>query len=67
MIFKTEISFGDLFTGISVIIAAIGVAATIWWDRRQRRVEIRTDALRQTIQSFLRVLEDGYELLERIE
>jgi hypothetical protein len=60
MIYLNEtVSVGDLFTGLSVLVSAVGIAFSQEHDRRQRRREARATALEIALQSIANIFENG--------
>ncbi|WP_155992598.1 hypothetical protein [Acidocella facilis] len=63
---QNTVSVGDLFTGLSVLVSAGGIVFSTFQDRQKRRKEVRATVLNSTLQSLVRVFEDGLNLAEKI-
>ena len=60
------ISFGDLFTGLSVLVAATGIVVSEAYDRRKQRQLARANVLKATLKSLTEAFEEGLALGEKI-
>jgi hypothetical protein len=66
-LFGQLIDLGALFTGLSVIVSALGIIASQTYDRRKRRRAAHVRSLETALTTLLVVLERGFDLRERIK